>query len=91
MFYGNFLAPLIPNSGAAAGPQRTDRPTASVLIFPSSRLRCLTIFQPLQIHRSDSRIFSAAARGFGAAQIGRPMTSQFAPASSASRALKVRF
>ena len=30
---------------------------------------------------SDSKIFSAAARGFSAAQIGRPITSQLAPAA----------
>jgi hypothetical protein len=39
----------------------------------------------------DSKIFSAAAFGFSAAQIGRPITSQLAPAAMASRGVIVRF
>jgi len=42
-------------------------------------------------HDNDAAIRSAAARGFGAAVMGRPMTSQFAPAASASRGDNVRF
>lgn len=38
----------------------------------------------------ERRILSAARRGFGAPVMGRPMTSQSAPASMASRGVKVR-
>src|SRR5206468_39911 len=59
--------------------------------FEPEHFRPAELMDANGFHPNDSRIFSAAARGFGDSQIGRPITSQFAPSSMASRALNVRF
>src|SRR5207302_6740314 len=44
-----------------------------------------------QVQAIEAKMLSAAARGFSAAQMGRPITSQLAPSEIASRGESVRF